>query len=241
MSIEPVKLRPAAIQELKAPLPVHSDPNAAIKQLFQSDEAYATSLVAAAMKFLTFDELATFAPATIRLELQDALALKHIDNDIFGRLMAGVVIVTSDLFYKDLPSFIELCNVLSGMPGLVEVFDPADAYEVAWGVAESMLLDGMDGREDSDEFSEEIRVYMGAVLAEEGFFAPPAFLPMAIFEGVYDPAASFADSEDILPAIVERDIARQQDMQDMMTANMRALISQLKSINPEFLSALKPV
>jgi hypothetical protein len=84
-------------------------------------------------------EFMPWSPETIRLETEEDFGVKW-SNRNFDRLMAGVVLVTTDRFYKDLPDFIALCNCLSGSAASPGVFDPADAAECAWGITEALLL-----------------------------------------------------------------------------------------------------
>ena len=234
--------QPSPIEFLKSPQKQQAtNPSKAAAELFKDDNAYGTSLFLAASKVLTLEELGSFAPRTIRLELKDALRLSHIPQDNMDRLMAAIAIVTTDRFYTDVPAFIDICNILSGTPPAPNVFDPADAYEVAWALAEATILDGFDGEQDEDQFSEEIRLYIGMMLEEDGFFSAPSIMKMAIMTNQYNPATSFADSSDIMPAVMEADEARHSDIQMMVVENMASLVAQLDKIQPGIVEILQSV
>lgn len=200
-----------------------------IKGLFQDDEAYGVSLLAGALRFIDYSELLSFEPETIRLELQDSLKLNAIDDEIFGRFMAATSILTTDLFYRDVVSFIEVCNVLSGTPAQPGIFDPADTYEMCWAVAESKFIDAVESTEDVYEFSAEIRGYMGYQLQRDGFISAPKILSMAVFPKDLS-ATEITDDQDIVQAIVERDISLQADIDEMLGENVTRMREQLEPI-----------
>lgn len=197
-----------------------------LSKLFQDEAAWGAALYIGALQVMTADELATFEPATIRLELQYEAGIRLIDIDIFGRLMAAITVVSTDLFYQDLPAFIEICNVLTGSPPLANVFDPADSWEMSWAVAE---MDLIDPRDEDIEFSEEIRAYMGMMLQQDGFFSPPGILHMVIMPKMSTPQEITTDA-DLLPALISGDTDRHDDVQEMLVENTKQLLSQIVPI-----------
>lgn len=197
----------------------------AAKLLFD-DEAYGASLYVAATQVLTTDELATFDPRTIRMELQDTLKCGFIPFENFDRLMAMNTVLSTDLFYQDLDAFIEICNILSGNPSMANVFDPADTYEIAWALAETDLL---DTRDNDIEFSEEIRAYMGMMLQYDGFFSPPSIMKMAIMPQMAQPAEITTDAE-LLPSIIGNNDILHQSVREMLLQNTQKLVSQIEPI-----------
>lgn len=106
-------------------------------------------------------------PATFRAELEQHFGAKVPPGNI-DKLMAAVTIVTTDLFFTNVRSFIPLANVLAGDEFDPRVWEPADVVECAWGITEALLLDPPDN-DNPEPFSDEIRYYIGAVLKEEGF------------------------------------------------------------------------
>jgi hypothetical protein len=200
--------------------------NSVAGKLLLNDEAYGASLYVAATQALTPEELASFDPSTIRMELQDTFKCGFIPYENFDRLMAMVTVLSTDLFYQDLGAFIEICNILSGNPPLANVFDPADTYEIAWSLAETDLL---DTRDNEIEFSEEIRAYMGMMLQYDGFFSPPNIMKMAIMPTMTQPA-EITDDAELLPAIIGNNDMLHQSVREMLLHNTQKLVRQITPI-----------
>jgi len=202
--------------------------SAAVKVL-RDEESYGAALVLAALQFMTLDELLSFDPETVKLELQDASGIQLLDPDNFSRLMASLSVIGTDLFYTDLPSFIDVCNLLSGQAADPDVFDPADPYEMAWAIAETELLDKFDGANEN-VFSEEIRYYMGQMLYEHGFFSPPSKLRYAIMPDNIATPADLSGDEEMLSAIVATDIERHEELDAMVASNIAGLAAQIRPL-----------
>jgi hypothetical protein len=173
----------------------------------------------------------TWAPGTILLEVRDDFGVE-LPAASFARLMAGIHLVTSDAFYKSAPTFVEVCNVLSG--GLYDpaTWEPADALECAWGITEAMLLAPPD-EDDEDPFSDSIRAYIGAALDEEGILDPPDVLRIAIRGGGHDQAVRAVAQHDpgTREAIRGTEEAKVREINDRVRSNLRALIGQLGALD----------
>lgn len=198
---------------------------AAASRLFRNEDAYGSALLLAARTVLSYEELTSFDAETIRLELQTEFSIPLIDNEIIGRLMAMLAAVHTDLFYQSLPSFIEICNVLSGQAASPGLFDPADPYEISWAVTEVGLIDPPD---DDTQFSEEIRAYMGFMLHEHGFFSPPNAMAMAIMPDASMVPSQVTDDPELLPTIVQNDIERAAEIDMMLRENVAELAEQMR-------------
>jgi hypothetical protein len=171
-------------------------------------------------------------PGTILLEIQDDFGVE-LPRANFDRLMAGIHVITSDAFFKSTPSFIEICNVLSG--GLYDpaTWDPADAAECAWGITEAMLLAPPDD-DDEEPFSREVRAYIGAALDQEGILDPPDVLRIAIRNGGHNQAArvhSQFDDPATHAAITQTEAAKVKEINDHVRSNLRMLIGQLEALH----------
>lgn len=197
----------------------------AANRLFQDDNAYGAALFIAAREYLELDELLSFEPQTIRLELQQSLSIPELDNEIFGRLMSMIVVVGTDLFYNDWQAFVDVCNILSGQAASPDVFDPADPYEMAWAVVETALLAPL---EEGEAFSEEIRAYMGLSLQEHGFFSAPPPLSVAIMPNSSPQPSEVTEDAEILSSVVQADVERHQEITDMLRENLAELADQLR-------------
>ena len=173
----------------------------------------------------------TWHPSTILLEVRDDFGVE-LPRANFDRLMAGIHLVTSNAFYKSPPTFVEICNVLSG--GLYDpaTWDPADAFECAWGITEAMLLSPPDD-DDEEPFSTEIRAYIGKALDEEGILDPPDVLRIAIRDNRRNQAAvvSGFDDPETRAAITQMEAEKVQEINDRIKSNLRMLIGQLEALN----------
>jgi len=200
-----------------------------VQNLLLSDDAFATTLLVLLIDEYGSEALA-WSPETIKWELEDDFAIRELSKDIFDRLMAAIQVVTSDDFYKRLPTFIFLCNILSGSSP--DAFDPADAKECAWGMTEAMLLSPPES-EDKEPYASEIRHYLGAVLDNEGIREPPDLLRLAIRDTVSGTADYTGMSiED--PVMFGAEFGMQTDksteIKEMLQSNLRELFEQLESI-----------
>jgi hypothetical protein len=150
--------------------------NKQLKEVLQSEDVPATVLLVIAADLLGPDVL-TWDPETISLEVEEATG-DPIRPSSFNKLMAAIELVTSNGFYRDLPTFIRLCNTLYNGTLTLD-FDPADAMEIAWGVTEALLIWPPD-EEDEEPFDSKIIGYIGQVLREEGIMTPPDVLRLGI-------------------------------------------------------------
>lgn len=217
------KMKIAAAQSLESQTTLSS--RGKVATLFQDEEANGAALFIGCSLILgEVDEWTSWHPETIRMELQDELKLSHIDDDVFGRLMAIVTIMTTDLFYQDLPSFIELCNVLAGSPSMLNVFDVADVYELSSAIMAAQFVD------DEEEYSDEIKGYIGHMLAEEGFSKPPAFLKMAEMpRDTYSLQESLEDAE-LLGGAVESERMRAEELAAFQQDDAAEMLMQIESL-----------
>jgi len=174
----------------------------------------------------------TWDPMTIHEEVQDDFNVR-LPQPVFDRLMAAIAVVTTDAFYRSLPDFIHLCNILGGDDYDPTVFDPADAAECAWGITESLLLSPPED-DDEDPFSDEIVAYIGEVIAEEGMIKPPDILRIGLKDGGralidrvnYD----YSDDPVMFQAIWDMEKSRTDDINNMIKARLGRLVQQLEGL-----------
>ncbi len=198
--------------------------------VFTDPAAYATCLVTVYLDEFGPDAL-LWHPHTAKLEVEENFGVTLTEAN-FGRLMAGVAVLTTDCFYKNVNDFMSLCRVMAG--GLLDpgVWVPAAVEEVAWGVTEALLLSPPDD-DDQDPFSAEIRAYVGAVLDDEGFLKAPDVLGIAARRGG-DPYARvralYADSPDLLAAVEAVEEAKAGEVTGIVRDNLRRLLVQMSSL-----------
>lgn len=197
-----------------------------LRQVLRSEDTYATTLLIVFLDQFGIEAL-DWSPETIKLELQDEFQTE-ISSSTLDRLMAAITVVTTDDFYRRLPYFIQLCNVLSGDDLDLATFDPADASEIAWGMTEALLL---FPPEDSNPFSAEIQHYIGQVVSAEGIVNPPDVLAIGLQETkTVDPIGDYADDPEMYSALYAGDQERVNEIKEMLQDNLRELFSQLKSL-----------
>lgn len=173
----------------------------------------------------------SWAPETIVSELSDRLGMP-IPSRAVDRLMAAIMLVKSDDFYESVPSFISICNVLSGSHLEVEHFDPADAGECAWGITEAMLL-APPAPDDPEPFSDEVRTYVGHVLDMEGIITPPDVLRIGIRSKPntdLDVSSDWSDDPEMFAAIRSRDKDRGDDLRALLRERLSMLLRELESL-----------
>ena len=213
----------------------------AVSRAFNSPESYGTTMAVALMGAYTAGAL-EWTPEAIREAIADDHGVR-LGEEQFGRLMAAIVILTSDRLYHDLPDFLTLANALNGEGYDPDMFDPVDVLDGAWAVAEATLLDRLvfvpEGR--SDTFSAEIVAYLQMAMEEEGLMSPPAVLReldrgddrrgRVLGEYTSDPAMT--------AAIVEAEDAKADNITNEVRARMGQLLDQLAALfgmgRPEFM------
>jgi hypothetical protein len=177
--------------------------NVRLRQVFMAEDALPTTLLAVAGRVLSLDELASFEPHTIRLELQEALRIPTISVDKFDWVMAGLAIFRSNEFFTEVNHFVDLCNILTDSETEPGDFDPPNSLEMAVAVLFARMIDPLTG-EDDNHFSIDVRTFMGAVLAEEGFIsAPPSLTEAIIPDRIRGRVQSMSMDADMGPALLE--------------------------------------
>jgi hypothetical protein len=177
-------------------------------------------------------EALTWEPNTILLEIEEEFNV-DLPQLALDKLLVGIQILTTDRFYKSLPDFISFCNVLSGDTYRPDMWDPADAEEVAWGVTEALLI---YPPEDNDEepFTDEIRAYIGAVLDREGLINPPDILRIALRQARVSPSIDdFSDDPTMFNAVYDLEEGKRADIENTIRMRTKMLAAQFKALRLE--------
>lgn len=196
------------------------------KEILTGDP-FATTLIVLIIDRYTTEAL-SWDIETIKMELEEDFRISLSDETI-NKIAVGIQILTTDNFITSLPDFIHFCNILSGDEGLPGVFDPADAYEVAWGVGEASLLYPISD-EENETFDPEIIGYITEVLKQEDILTPPdtlAFIPSE--ELVGDVINSFTDQE-LMQVCYNEALDKSQELQDYVNRRMQALCAELQQL-----------
>jgi hypothetical protein len=197
------------------------------KQLLSNPDTFATTLVAILIDQYGTEAL-TWSPETIRLELHDDFQVQ-VPQVCIDKIMAAICILTTNDFYKSLPRFIQLCNVLADDTFNPLVFDPADSFEMAWAITEAMLL---SPPEEDEPFTEEIRFYIGHMLTEEGVVNPPDVLRIAIQDvTIEDPLAGDTEDPAMYAAFYESQRSKSAEISAMLKRQIDELFAELQALD----------
>ena len=169
-----------------------------------------------------------WAPDTIRMEVEDDFNLK-LPKPNFDRLMAGISLLLTNDFYRSLPDFIAMCNVLSGDVYDPRSWDPADALEVAWGITEAALI---EPPEEDEPFTAEILGYIGSVLDDEGIMEAPDILKLAMRSKtpLTNIQGDFTDDPTMFAAIYEFEKGKTDEIDRSVKQNLQTLAAQLDTL-----------
>lgn len=220
------------IKPRRLDLPV-ARPNVAAEVLLNEDSFATTLLVLALDTFPPQEEdeyppIYGWTPTTIKMELEQHFGVP-ISKLTLDKLMAAIMIRTTDLFFRDEAYFVELANVLSGDDFEPDEFDPADVMECAWAVTEALLLCPPD-EEDPEPFSDEVRAYIGFALREEGFVTPPGILKIAIGADFSAQVGEFADDPEMFAGIYQAQQDKTSEVETAMKSQLAELTEQLQRL-----------
>lgn len=166
-------------------------------------------------------------PAAIRKTAEERLR-RELPDANFDRLMACVVIDTTDLFWTLARSFVDVANVLSGAEFDPTVFDPADVHESAWAVVEAHLIDPPD---EGQGFSKEVKTYLAVLLKAEGYTRlPDVFRMVEGFETRRVEDLVDGESDPVREAAVAGDTKKLLDLEEFLADGLRRLAGQLLAL-----------
>ena len=118
---------------------------------------------------------------TIRLEIKDHFDV-NIPDDNLGKLMAAIAVLTTDNFFRSLPSFLFTIHGLLGDGTDWSYAEPIDLDDLAWAMTEAIML---APPQEGDLFDSQIVAYCQTMVKREGLLSPPAVLTFAREEAAY--------------------------------------------------------
>lgn len=200
-----------------------------MQEAWTSKETFASVLLT-----LFLDRFGTEAlqwdPTTITLEIEEEFGV-DLSQLSLDKLLVAIQIMTTDKFYKSLPDFISFCNVLSGDTYRPDMWDPADAEEVAWGVTEALLLYPPEDN-DPEPFTDEIRSYIGAMLDREGLINPPDILRIALRQARVSPSIEdFSDDPTMFNAVYDVEEGKRQDIEQTVRMRTKLMAAQFRALH----------
>jgi hypothetical protein len=205
-------------------------------ELWTSPDTFATSLLS-----LAIDEFGTqcfdWEPETIWMGIKEKYGV-DVPQGAKDRLMAGINLMTTNLFYTSVEAFTQITNVLNGARANFYLYDPVEPYEAGWALTEVLLLEPptKEEREDNDNFkgrfSPEVLRYMGVMLEEDGIDNPPDLLKIADMgpQTVTTAEETFADDPAIFGGFQKISNQKSQDIVDYIKGQLDRLIAQLKTL-----------
>jgi hypothetical protein len=174
-------------------------------------------------------EALTWDPTTITLEIEEEFGV-DLPQLPLDKLVVGIQLLTTDRFYKSLPDFISFCNVLNGDTYRPDMWDPADAEEVAWGITEALLIYPPED-DDEEPFTDEIRAYVGATLDREGLINPPDILRIALRQARISPSIEdFSDDPTMFNAVYDLEEGKRADIENTIRMRTKMLAAQFKAL-----------
>lgn len=214
--------------------------NRTAAQWFQDPKLHATSAIALLLdiygtEFLDWD------PTTISLEMRGRFG-QEPDDELFDRLMSGIALLKSNAFFVDIQAFMDICNAFNFGVVMSNTWIPADLDDVLWGVTEARMLLGDEFNED--DFSHDVKRYVGMLLQEEGINKIPSVLSFAeIDDTVEETFESYEGDEVMEQAFWD---TQQEDKAKMETRNQQQLVEYMEQVRSlpiasEFAEGLTPV
>lgn len=205
-----------------------ANPAQVVRKILMDPDTFATTLLVWAIDCFGMECL-EWHPGTIKMELEQRYNCQ-IPKVNLDKLMAAVMILTTDLFFKDEARFIELANILSGDDFQPDEFDPADSVECAWAVTEALLLCPPDD-DDPEPFSDNVRRYIGFVLKEEGYITPPDVLKIAIGGDFSEQVRyTFSDDPEMFSAVYQGNTDKTAEVEAIIKDSLRELVMQLQAL-----------
>lgn len=184
----------------------------------------------AVLFILTIDsygqEIFDLEPVVIREELESGFRVNNIPQVNIDKLMAIWTSLASDTVHTDVPTFINACNALSGTMIDAANFDPADPYEIAWGIAELTFMDASTPQ----RLGSDVKRYIGETCKAFGIFRPPYILASVADFGDDNYAAnaeSHAVTSEDLQGMNSRQDEYKQDIADYVQRQTTKLILDL--------------
>jgi hypothetical protein len=200
-----------------------------MQEAWKSPETFSSVLLTLFLdKFGT--EALEWDPATITMEVEEEFDV-DLPQLALDKLITAIQLLTTDRFFKNLPDFIAFCNIMGGDTYRPDMWDPADAEEVAWGITEALLISPPED-DDPEPFTDEVRAYIGAVLDSEGIINPPDILRIALRTARVSPnLEDFSDDPMMFNAVYDLEAGKTEDINQSIRLKTDLLIKQLAALN----------
>jgi hypothetical protein len=199
------------------------------QEAWKSRETFASVLLTLFLDKFGVEAL-DWDPATTTLEIEEEFDVE-LPQLALDKLLVAIQILTTDKFFKSLPDFVTFCNVLGGDTYRPDMWDPADAEEVAWGITEALLISPPED-DDKEPFTDEVRGYIGAVLDSEGIINAPDILRIALRAARVSPnITDFSDDPTMFNAVYDLEAGKTEDINQSIRLKTGLLIKQLTALS----------
>jgi len=199
------------------------------QEAWKSRETFASVLLTLFLDKFGIEAL-DWDPATITLEIEEEFDVE-LPQLALDKLLVAIQILTTDKFFKSLPDFVTFCNVLGGDTYRPDMWDPADAEEVAWGITEALLISPPED-DDKEPFTDEVRGYIGAVLDSEGIINAPDILRIALRAARVSPnITDFSDDPTMFNAVYDLEAGKTEDINQSIRLKTGLLIKQMAALD----------
>lgn len=199
------------------------------QEAWKSRETFASVLLTLFLDKFGVEAL-DWDPATITLEIEEEFDVE-LPQLALDKLLVAIQILTTDKFFKSLPDFVTFCNVLGGDTYRPDMWDPADAEEVAWGITEALLISPPED-DDPEPFTDEVRGYIGAVLDSEGIINAPDILRIALRAARVSPnITDFSDDPTMFNAVYDFETGKTEDINQSIRLKTDLLIKQMAALD----------
>lgn len=199
------------------------------QEAWKSRETFASVLLTLFLDKFGIEAL-DWDPATVTLEIEEEFDVE-LPQLALDKLLVAIQILTTDKFFKSLPDFVTFCNVLGGDTYRPDMWDPADAEEVAWGITEALLISPPED-DDKEPFTDEVRGYIGAVLDSEGIINAPDILRIALRAARVSPnITDFSDDPTMFNAVYDLEAGKTEDINQSIRLKTDLLIKQMAALD----------
>ena len=199
------------------------------QEAWKSRETFASVLLTLFLDKFGIEAL-DWDPATITLEIEEEFDVE-LPQLALDKLLVAIQILTTDKFFKSLPDFVTFCNVLGGDTYRPDMWDPADAEEVAWGITEALLISPPED-DDPEPFTDEVRGYIGAALDSEGIINAPDILRIALRAARVSPSITdFSDDPTMFNAVYDLEAGKTEDINQSIRLKTDLLIKQMAALD----------
>jgi len=132
----------------------------------------------------------------------------ELDSLNADQLNASISLLKSNLYYRSITSFLTLNKVFNFVPVSRTAVSLCTLDEILWGTTEARLIEGPE-EYDAQEFSKDIRLYVGQMLMQEGIMVAPANLAFAEIPNYLQARQSVLEAED--PSFFSARARRQEE------------------------------